>query len=96
MCDTGFTYLEVQIIFLTNSWLIIFYQIYIYLDIFRFAIIIYIYIMVSGAIARIGFYWGCPKTVFLRGSHERSHVVQTIFRMDLKISIGLRPILLGR
>ena len=60
--------------------------------------------MVSGAIADIvrnkyirnGFYWGCPNTVSSRGSRGRSHVVQTMFRMDLKMSIGLRPTLLGR
>ena len=47
------------------------------------------YIMLSGAIARTGFYWGCPNTVSSRGSRGRSHVVQTMFRMDLKMSIGL-------
>ena len=53
------------------------------------------YIMVSGAIARTGFYWGCPNTVSSRGSRGRSHVVQTMFRMDLKMSIGLNRFLLG-
>ena len=53
------------------------------------------YIMVSGAIARTGFYWGCPNTVSSSGSRGRSHVVQTMFRMDLKMSIGLNRFLLG-
>ena len=51
--------------------------------------------MVLGAIAKTGFYWGCPNTLSSRGSRGRSHVVQTMFRMDLQMSIGLNRFLLG-
>ena len=53
------------------------------------------YIMVSGAIARTGFYWGCPNTVSSRGSRGRSHVVQTMFRMDLKNVHWTQPVSTG-